>query len=111
MKIQVEINELERPQDDLESETQDSFEIDPTSGGGGFLTPKSGRRLKKAQSSEEGMAGEDQGGGRGSRRSSIVTMLQRYISRIFCTSPWDHGCNVPKIPEYTAMVVTTSVPF
>ena len=69
----------ERQENDLESEKQDSFESFDSSGASGFLTPKSGRRLKAAQSSEEGMAGEDPGSGRGSRRASIVTMLQRSV--------------------------------
>ena len=38
--------------------------------------------MKAAQSSEEGMAGEDPGSGRGSRRASIVTMLQRLVSQL-----------------------------
>ena len=64
------------PNTDLESENQDSFEI---KSGGAFLTPKSRRRLKKGCKDclEEKMAGEDQSG----RRSSLVSLLQRKMSR------------------------------
>lgn len=74
----------ERQKSDLDSENHDSFEIRSS---GGFLTPKSRRKLKKGfwsskESSEEGMAVDEQGAappgsGRSSRRSSIVSMLRK----------------------------------
>ena len=68
----MKITKLEKgPETELESETEDSFEIQLTAS---FLTPKSRRRGRRG---EEGMAGEEQSSGLNSRRSSLVSMLQR----------------------------------